>query len=457
MNQPYQYDTELKLGQNRGKPRVWIEGKALAAAGFLPGTKFRVVFQPNDGMSAAHVALYAVDVDDAVCEGDDVRKVSGKERESGPHPIIDMNTSELDKVFPGVARIAVRMTPGQIVITPARTLAQKAKRVATAVAVGLFVGAGLLSQAAKAAGFDTRAAVEVNEDYAKLHDENHGGYMMNSCISDACVEDAAKLIGPVGLLHAGIPCEPFSVARRNTGNARADKTLVPETHELGDMTFWALRAVDIFNPHTCVFEEVPQYLESGAGQILLHALRRMGYTVDWRLINPMDYGAMTARKRAVIVATTFDSVDWPVPLTDSERPVLSMASILHPVDDVRCEWFTRETKPWPWEHWEKMKERGNGLISQRVAYTDTKCPTITKRYFAGQGANPVVQHPDHPETLRWFTIDEVKQIMGLPADYFLGEAKTIAGEGLGQGVEVSSFTQIIRSVTRRAESQLKAA
>ena len=39
--------------------------------------------------------------------------------------------------------------------------------------------------------------------------------------------------------------------------------------------------------------------------------------------------------------------------------------------------------------------------------------------------------------------------MGLPDDYVLGDTLTNAGEVLGQGVQVDTFTQIIRSVTRR--------
>ena len=438
----FKYDTTLKLGANRGKPRIWIEGKRLAEAGFLPGTLFVADFSDNK------IVL-------AIRESQDPRmhrKVSGKERDSGPHPIIDMNTAEITKVFPGVERIAVQMTAGRIEITPARTILQKAKRVLAATAVALFAGAGLLSKASHDAGFPVVAANEIHEGYAAVHDVNHGGYMMQSSIEDARLEEVQK---PVGLLVAGIPCEPYSKIRRNDGtNVKVDKKLAPEAHELGDMAYWFLRGADILNPHTIVLEEVPEFLTSGAGCIVQHALRRMGYTVDSRIINAADYGDLTRRTRAVIVATTFDSVDWPSPSPTTRV----LADILHPAEDPACEWFTRstESKSWLFDHWGKQKAKGNNLVSAVVSYTDATIGTIKKRYLAGQGDNQVVIHPDDeskaPEAqrYRWLTVLEIKRLMGLPDDYYMGDTKTLAGDCLGQGVAVTAFTKIIKSVTRTA-------
>ena len=60
---------------HRGRPRVWIEGKRLAAAGFTRGSRFNVVVKPSN-----QVLLKFLIAD----EGS--RKVSGK----GDRPIIDI-------------------------------------------------------------------------------------------------------------------------------------------------------------------------------------------------------------------------------------------------------------------------------------------------------------------------------------------------------------------------------
>ncbi len=438
----FKYGTTLKLGVNRGKPRVWIEGKALASAGFLPGTFFTARFEDN------RITLQLLP-ESGPGYNQNERKVSGKAKDSGPHPIIDMNTAEIETAFKGVSRIAVQMTVGRIVITPARTVVQAATRVLAAASVALFAGIGLLSESAQAAGFPVVAANEISTEYAEVHDANHGGYMMNCSIEDARFEEL-KSLGPIGLLHAGIPCECYSKIRRNTGNEKADKTLAPEAHELGDMVFWALRAIDIVNPHTVVLEEVPEFLKSGAGCIAMHALRRMGYTVDSKVIDASDQGMLTRRKRAVIVATTFDRVDWPADVQCQQR----LRDVLLPADSLDCEWFTRatESKQWLFNHWKTQTDKGNHLVSAIVSYNDASIGTIKKRYLAGQGDNQVVIHPDDeqkPEPrYRWLTVLEIKRLMGLPDDYYVGDTKTLAGEGLGQGVAVTAFTRIIRSVTR---------
>ena len=100
-------NTELKLGSNRGKPRIWIEGRALLAAGFAPGTAFHATFEP------ARITLKAGTV-----AGMKSRTVSGKIRPSGPHPIIDINSTEIFFALPGVDRISVEMDAGVITILP---------------------------------------------------------------------------------------------------------------------------------------------------------------------------------------------------------------------------------------------------------------------------------------------------------------------------------------------------
>jgi DNA (cytosine-5)-methyltransferase 1 len=431
----YQHDTTLKLGTNRGNARVWIEGAHLAKAGFKPSDKFKATFSDGSIVIELHP------------EGD--RTVSGRTRGDKQLPIIDINAGAVAQAMgTDTSRIAVKIRRHRIEVTPSRIAGMISTRVMTAVAVGLFVGGGLLSEAAKRAGFETVAAVEISDDYAAVHESNHGGHTLNSCVSEADLQAVKARHGPVGLLHAGIPCEPYSAIRRNAGNKKADSSLVPEAHELGDMTFWTLRAVDILNPHTVLIEEVPKWLDSGSGYIARHALARMGYTVDSRIIDSADYGAVTSRKRAVMVATAHPVVRWPEPVLQR----IALGSILHDPSDPRCEWFTRDTpsKQWLFDHWETQTERGNGFASCIVRYSDLSIGTIKKRYFAGQGDNQVVAHPTQPETYRWLTLDEVKQIMGLPACYDLGPTKTAAGEILGQGVEVGTLTQVIRSVTSLA-------
>jgi site-specific DNA-cytosine methylase len=105
---------------------------------------------------------------------------------------------------------------------------------------------------------------------------------------------------------------------------RRDRELPPEAHPNGgDMVYWALRAVEATNAHTVLIENVPDFLKSSAFHILRNVLTRLGYNVEGRIIDPLDFGALTSRKRAIIIARTGAPVKWPAPTVffdaDDER------------------------------------------------------------------------------------------------------------------------------------------
>ncbi len=424
--------TVLAIGQHRGAPRIYIEGRYLLIAGFAPGNRYEAVFASE----SIELTL-----------SDDGRTVSGKKHNT--IGVIDLRSADIEETFGNANRVTVQCGQGRITIRHSRTHARQRERQLDHRCVDLFSGGGLLSEATRQAGFRTIAAIEIDRRYADIHQANHGGHMINASVEEAPWDQLAGL-APIGLLTMGIPCEPYSAVRRldRDGQTKRDRTLPPEAHELGDMVYWALKAADVLNPHTVVIEEVPRFLTSGAYYILAHAMRRMGYRVGDRIINPIDFGELTGRRRAVVVATTFDDIRWPGSCVDTRARHLGDVLDDLPRDDPR--WFDPDTKPWLFKHWDKQTAKGNGFEPPKLTADSTHCPTIKKRYFAGQGDNPVVVHPRKMGVYRWLTIAEVRRLMNLPGDYDLGTAKTTAGEILGQGVEVRTFTRIIRAVTRRA-------
>ncbi len=78
----------IKLGTNRGQPRLWLEGKTLVGAGFKRGDKFTEGGEENPKLKMAVAA-------------DGKRTVSGKTTPHGDHPIIDINGGDLLKAFVG--------------------------------------------------------------------------------------------------------------------------------------------------------------------------------------------------------------------------------------------------------------------------------------------------------------------------------------------------------------------
>jgi DNA (cytosine-5)-methyltransferase 1 len=129
-----------------------------------------------------------------------------------------------------------------------------------------------------------------------------------------------------------------------------------------------------------------------------------------------------------------------------------------PPEHPDCQWFNRETKSWLFKHWDEQTAKGNSFASQQVTTETTAVQAIKKRYFSQQGDNPVVKDTrvGREGWFRWLTLTEVRRIMGLRDDYYLGDTTTGAGEVMGQGVLVDVFRQIIEAVAPRPEL-LKAA
>lgn len=96
---------EKKAGFNRGKRRIWLEGKNLVASGFNIGKRISVTFGEN---------LITIKLDE---EGK--RKVSGKIKADGTeNPIIDLNGLDIAASLGTSERESVNYRNGIITIRP---------------------------------------------------------------------------------------------------------------------------------------------------------------------------------------------------------------------------------------------------------------------------------------------------------------------------------------------------
>jgi DNA (cytosine-5)-methyltransferase 1 len=94
---------EQKVGDHRGRPRIWLQGEWLAQHGWIYGITFDVVYGKNKITLKGAVPGQ--------------RKVSGKDKPSGPQPIIDINTAAIRQ---SITSERIKVTVGEtIVIRPA--------------------------------------------------------------------------------------------------------------------------------------------------------------------------------------------------------------------------------------------------------------------------------------------------------------------------------------------------
>lgn len=164
-------------------------------------------------------------------------------------------------------------------------------------------GAGGQAIGLEQAGFRHAALVEIDRNFAKTLELNRPNW--NVITGDMNLFDGTPYKG-VDLLTAGLPCPPFSVAGKQLGD-KDERNLFPA----------ALRLIDEIKPKAVMIENVRGFLSAVFEDYRKHLkeqLRKLGYEVDWRLLNASDFGVPQLRPRVVIVALRrdlTDMFDWP--------------------------------------------------------------------------------------------------------------------------------------------------
>lgn len=104
----------------------------------------------------------------------------------------------------------------------------------------------------------------------------------------------ARMIPEHDLLFAGFPCQPFSIIGDGKGFSDTRGTLF----------FDIARIINEKRPMAFVLENVKRLVSHNNGETLGHilqTLRNLGYFVDFKVLNAMDYGLPQKRERVFIV------------------------------------------------------------------------------------------------------------------------------------------------------------
>lgn len=115
---------------------------------------------------------------------------------------------------------------------------------------------------------------------------------------DIPAEDITKLdaetIPDHDLLFAGFPCQPFSII--GNGNGFADTR--------GTLFFDIARILEAKRPKGFILENVKRLVSHKSGYTfhrIKTALEKLGYCVDYKILNALDYGLPQKRERVFIV------------------------------------------------------------------------------------------------------------------------------------------------------------
>jgi len=195
--------------------------------------------------------------------------------------------------------------------------------------ISLFTGAGGGILGSILLGHKIIGAVEIDEYCQKVISQKQKDGILNQFpiftdiklfISSGCAE---LYQGVTDIISAGFPCQPFSVAGKQSG-ADDERNMWPAT----------LECIQIIQPPMAFLENVPgllgsttgdspeQYLdEEPTGNVrylgtILRDLSEAGYNARWGVLGADDVGAPHRRKRIWILAYTNGNNESTLPIND---------------------------------------------------------------------------------------------------------------------------------------------
>lgn len=182
-------------------------------------------------------------------------------------------------------------------------------------AIDLFAGCGGLSLGLEQAGFDVRAAVEIDEPSRSTYAVNHSKTIL---FEDVCtvsvteLRDACKA-EQLALLAGCAPCQGFCSLTAKNEKEDPRNVLVLRMAEL----------ISELKPTAVMMENVPGLVTRGAKifEKFIKSLEQLGYPArrSWRIVQMADYGVPQSRRRLVMLVGHGFDIPFPEP-THARNP-----------------------------------------------------------------------------------------------------------------------------------------
>lgn len=226
--------------------------------------------------------------------------------------------------------------------------------------IDCFAGPGGICTGLKAAGFDTRVAIEYVEDVVDTYRANHPTvHCIHKDITQVTPEEILPYIPEDGvdLVTSGMPCETFSTLGRHSVEQNDGRNFLFRE---------GIRIAQIANAKLLLFENVPAIVRKKLPNsnvkiidILKEELVEAGYTnfIETVLYAP-NFGVPEMRKRFFILAAKDTALELKFP-TDSKLPFATVRDALSGLPDVEAnsgidatEWDCSQ----PWSDYAKLMQ-----------------------------------------------------------------------------------------------------
>lgn len=247
------------------------------------------------------------------------------------------------------------------------------------IGIELFSGAGGLALGAHWAGIKTKIAIE-NDFYATQT------YAKNLTDTTVVIDDIKNIKEfkiekkELKILFGGPPCQGYSSSNQ-------------KTRTINNPTNWLfkefLRCTELIMPDWVVLENVKGFTELKKGIFLkkiLQGLNKIGYTVNYKILNALDFGVPQKRERIFIVASLHGiAFDFPTSLNNKPVTVKEAISDLPLLSNGASEYKLNYRTKSTCEYQKLMKGKKRKVLNNSVTKNSE---LILRRYkYIPQGGN----------------------------------------------------------------------
>lgn len=435
---------EVKIGEHRGVPRIYLAGEILKREGFGVGVSY-------DRVSGSKLCL-------EICHDGDGKYVVSKRlnKSSGDYnPVLDIRSPELTDLGVG-GRVRVMFFKNKAVVLKHffdERIKERLLRLVSKLESGeemkvnsFFHGGGIASRAIheglSKAGIASNIgmAVEVESKYldsSLLRNPmiwNEDSIAINARMES--VQFSGKGIPLAEICELGIPCVGHSKA-----GISKNKLKFAEEHETaGAAFFYALQGILSSNACIAVLENVCSFETSASASVVRSVLGTSGYSTVEFTISGKDFGAFEDRDRWCMIAVTKGMES----LIDLEL-MKTFHSDVPSFDEI----LDKDEKTFHSYDYLKAKEKldiqnGKGFRMQ-ILHPDqkpVKCGVIGKGYAKVRSCEPLVAKDSSESLLRLFSLREHAKVKTIPYSLVEGLSNVVGTEILGQSVIFKAFVAI---------------
>lgn len=239
--------------------------------------------------------------------------------------------------------------------------------------VELFAGIGGFRLACDRLGIKTLWANDIDDKACKVYETQFG----QGSILKGDIRSLMEKVPSHDILTAGFPCQPFSSAGKKQGVRDPRGTLFQNI----------VRIVDVHRPKYFVLENVKRLLSMEKGQhfaTILDSLSSLGYWVEWRVLNAVNFGLPQNRERIFIVGHKNESMGAVSHLLSEEDSQTLPSRIAAKIID-RCKWRRVSAHGNIFPHW-GIAHRDH-FIACNVRLFSEKLPAKTLKQILQDNVN----------------------------------------------------------------------